>query len=279
MPAYNRANVIQEAIQSVLDQRYQSWELIIVDDGSTDDTQGIVKPFLEDNRITYILQENSGAAHARNTGVANASSEYITFLDSDDLAHPEWLYTLAANINPEHQVVCCAIKHVTPNSEEIKVPIDKGPAFHNFVMKFTNGGSYILPKVIFEKVGGFDPDLRAGQHTELGIRVADYCFKNELTIKSINDPLVTVRHTRNDHIRTNDDSVYEGAKYFINKHIDNLLRDKELYYNYLSVMVVRGTRKPFTEVINAYTKLWKLRPLHWQTYLRLFKDVMFRRIL
>lgn len=85
LPTFNRAYCLATAIQSVLDQSFESWELIIVDDGSTDDTQIIAEGFANsDSRIQYLFQENSGASAARNYGIEKACGLYLAFLDSDD---------------------------------------------------------------------------------------------------------------------------------------------------------------------------------------------------
>ena len=92
MPSYNTAKYIAETVQSVLAQTYQDWELIIVDDCSTDDTDEVVKPFLSDSRIRYLKNEkNSGAAVSRNRALREAKGKWIAFLDSDDLWMPEKL--------------------------------------------------------------------------------------------------------------------------------------------------------------------------------------------
>lgn len=92
MPSYNTANFISESIESVIDQTYSSWELIIVDDCSTDKTDDVVKPYLKDSRITYIKNDkNSGAAASRNRALREAKGKWIAFLDSDDLWMPEKL--------------------------------------------------------------------------------------------------------------------------------------------------------------------------------------------
>ena len=86
MPSYNTANYIAGSIESVLNQSYTNWELIIVDDASTDNTDIIVEQYLKDKRIKYLKNErNSGAAVSRNKAIANASGRWIAFLDSDDL--------------------------------------------------------------------------------------------------------------------------------------------------------------------------------------------------
>ena len=89
MPSYNTGRFIQKSIESVLAQSYQNWELLIVDDCSTDNTDEVVKPFLADPRIFYIKNEkNSGAAVSRNRALREAKGKWIAFLDSDDLWHP-----------------------------------------------------------------------------------------------------------------------------------------------------------------------------------------------
>lgn len=86
MPSYNTAKYISESIGSVQAQTYRNWELLIVDDCSTDDTDDIVKPFLTDERIKYFKNEkNSGAAISRNKALREAKGKWIAFLDSDDL--------------------------------------------------------------------------------------------------------------------------------------------------------------------------------------------------
>lgn len=92
MPSYNTAGYIRESLESVLHQSYPYWELIIVDDCSTDNTDEIIKPYLTDSRIRYLKNEkNSGAAVSRNYALREAKGKWIAFLDSDDLWQPEKL--------------------------------------------------------------------------------------------------------------------------------------------------------------------------------------------
>lgn len=91
IPAFNAAPYIGDAIRSVQQQSFTRWELLITDDGSTDDTAGVVKPFLADERIRYTKQPNSGVSAARNTGITNAKGTFLTFLDADDALLPDSL--------------------------------------------------------------------------------------------------------------------------------------------------------------------------------------------
>ena len=90
IPAYNHAKYLSEAIQSVLNQTYQNFEILIVDDGSTDNTRQVVQNYT-DQRIKYIYQENRGLAASRNAGLRVTQGEYVAFLDADDIFLPHKL--------------------------------------------------------------------------------------------------------------------------------------------------------------------------------------------
>src|SRR5690606_30251642 len=92
-PSYNSAQYIVRTIDSILAQTYRNWELLVIDDCSTDNSRDVIQKYMDnDSRIRLIsLNENSGAAVARNTGIRNASGRFIAFLDSDDTWHPEKL--------------------------------------------------------------------------------------------------------------------------------------------------------------------------------------------
>lgn len=96
MPAYNVENYIKQAVDSVINQTYDEWELIVVDDGSTDNTWEILKSY-KDKRIKTIKSKNQGVSHARNVGLKKATGDYIVFLDSDDYLE-NWLLK---NVNKE----------------------------------------------------------------------------------------------------------------------------------------------------------------------------------
>jgi len=99
MAAYNTGMYIGEAIQSVIDQSYTNWELLIIDDGSTDDTESVVSSF-QDNRIRFFSQPNAGVSVARNQGLKNMTGNYFCFLDADDLMTEK---SLASRLSVFHQ--------------------------------------------------------------------------------------------------------------------------------------------------------------------------------
>jgi glycosyltransferase involved in cell wall biosynthesis len=100
LPTFNRGHMIHLAIKSVLNQTYKDWELIIVDDGSTDKTKDVIEKFIEkDNRIKYLHQKNKERSAARNKGIKEANGEWICFLDSDDVYHSSHLHEFHNFIN------------------------------------------------------------------------------------------------------------------------------------------------------------------------------------
>jgi glycosyltransferase involved in cell wall biosynthesis len=137
IPTYNRAHMLPKTIQSVINQTFLDWELIIVDDGSTDGTRELIKHFIEkESRIKYIYQNNSERSVARNNGIKNALGRYICFLDSDDWYAENHLQVLSENItnktNPiglfftnYNEVSNNQIKNISPpNFEDFNNPID-----------------------------------------------------------------------------------------------------------------------------------------------------------
>ena len=92
LPTYNRSRFLSETINSVLNQTYKDFELIIIDDGSTDDTADLIRKYTEqDNRVKYFFQENMERSQARNNGIEKSNGKYICFLDSDDAFLPNHL--------------------------------------------------------------------------------------------------------------------------------------------------------------------------------------------
>ena len=120
IPTYNSQKYISSAVNSVLSQTYKAFELIIVDDGSTDNTGEIVASF-DDRRIRYIRQNNSGVAVARNTGIKSSKGEYIAFLDADDIWERDKLAVQIDEISSDDNIcmVYSAFNMIYEDSEYI----------------------------------------------------------------------------------------------------------------------------------------------------------------
>jgi len=121
IPTYNRSGMVKEAISSVLDQTEPNFEIIVVDDGSTDDTRIVVES-LADKRVSYFYKTNAGPASARNFGLSKAMGEYVAFLDSDDLWPTNYLDVMVANLgnNQDFGVAYSPITIGYPDGSRIK---------------------------------------------------------------------------------------------------------------------------------------------------------------
>ena len=152
MPTFNRHATIGRAIRSVINQCYQNWELIIVDDGGTDNTEDVVAKY-QDSRIQYCkLSHNRGPAGARNVGLAKSSGTYIAYLDSDNEWHPEYLLLMINTLrdNPTFNSNYCAQAVYTKDRDPNTYSIDhiRFGLFHRSLLENRNyidlNGKYIL---------------------------------------------------------------------------------------------------------------------------------------
>ena len=183
IPAYNQGHYLGEAVQSVLNQSYQDFELIIIDDGSTDNTRQVAKSF-SDARIRYTYQENSGLSAARNTGIRHATGSFVTFLDSDDLFLAEKLNLLVAALEnkPSDLASATSIGFVAgqailidANSRRLDKMVGTKLPDDNLQLLLGNPlhvGSVLVRRSWLDKVGPFDESLRACEDWDMWLRLA-----------------------------------------------------------------------------------------------------------
>ena len=172
LPTYNRAHCIQDAIRSVLGQRFQQWELIIVDDGSTDITPRVVAPYLRDGRIVYVRQEHRGQSSARNRALAVARGSIVTYLDSDNVVMPDFLPTIVATFanHPATDFIYGALltrHHGNPDGAIIWQPYDRDMLLKQ---NFIDLNTVAHRRSLFEKYGGFDESLDRLTDWDLALR-------------------------------------------------------------------------------------------------------------
>jgi glycosyltransferase involved in cell wall biosynthesis len=177
IPTYNHAGYVVEAIQSVLDQTYPCVEIIVVDDGSTDNTREVLQPYID--KIRYVYQENQGLAASRNTGIRASSGRWVALLDADDLWHPEKLRIQMEYLQKHPDVGVLASKAL-PDLSLGWPPFD--PAKHlqgdpisiDDILTSTAFGScaVIALRSAFEEVGYFDSSLRSVEDLEMWARLS-----------------------------------------------------------------------------------------------------------
>jgi glycosyltransferase involved in cell wall biosynthesis len=266
IPTFNRSKLVVNAIQSVLCQTYQDYEIIVVDDGSTDDTEEALRPYMD--RIRYVYQENLGASAAQNKGVQLARGKWISILASDDL----WLPTkLEAQLNAVASLgkdfgACftnCDFfgnTHVTPSAFELaglheELPF--GPLEEPFkVILAPHAAIYVQSLLVLRSLveypNGFDERIVVSEDTDLLFRLAfktKFCFVNERLVRIDRTPSREVGLM--ELFSRSDDRAFGSREHIFQKWIclpenmDTELRQtveemlKLLYYHWLVAKLYR----------------------------------------
>ena len=200
IPLYNKGFIFKETLNSVLAQTFTDFEIVIVDDGSTDNSFEIASHF-SDKRIKLLQQENKGVAAARNLGISAATAEFIAFLDADDYWFPNHLEELVKLINdfPNCGMYCSryqtkiAKNHIINNSFSYSFSDDFRGIVTDFfqaslVNRIATSSSVIVPKNIIMEYKGFNKTITNGEDLELWTKIA---IKNNV---AINNVISTIYH-------------------------------------------------------------------------------------
>lgn len=214
IPAYNRGDRIERSIQSVLSQTYINMEIIVIDDGSTDDTRDIISK-IHDERIKYFYQENAGACIARNRGIQLAKGEFIAFHDSDDVWYQNKLerQMRVFKDNPNIDLVFCKLVQKRKNGNVIFSPDHIREGILNPVENLFGIGTITLlaRKEVFEKYK-FDEQLPRFQELELLYRISAsytlYCLDEGLAEYNLGE----------DSISSNPFKMLRACELILEKH-------------------------------------------------------------
>jgi glycosyltransferase involved in cell wall biosynthesis len=272
IPVYNKARFISTTLKSVLNQSFPDFELIIINDGSTDNSEDEILK-LKDNRIVYFSKKNEGVSKARNFGLEKATSDFICFLDADDFWYPNFLETFHHYINKSpNKKVFTSLKEIeTPG--KIFVPeysfiistdfevVDFFEASQKECVLWTS--NTVIHKSVLDNVGNFDSKIKHGEDTELWIRIG---LKYKIAVIAT----VLARYTY-DKESISRASHYFFESYTFQKYQDLENKNKDLKkfmdLNRFSAVIKcklngdRNTAKKLREEINVNNLDWKKRIL------------------
>ena len=176
IPTFNRAKFLRKAIESVLSQTYQEFELIVVDDGSTDNTYEIVSEFK--NNITYIKQKNRGAAAARNAGIKRAGNKFLAFLDSDDWWDREKLAIQIDEMRKNPLYLVSHTQEIWYKNGILFKQKRKHKKYHGYIFDkclplcAVSMSTVMIKKELFERVGEFDENFPCCEDYDFWLRVS-----------------------------------------------------------------------------------------------------------
>ncbi len=181
IPTYNRKEALIKAVDSVLSQTYTNFELIIVDDGSTDDTSLMFKDNDNENgKIKYIYQENGGVSKARNIGIKFAKGEFISFLDSDDEWFPKKLEKQIDFLKKNKNIKICHTNEIWIKNGVRINQHNKHKKYGGWIYQkslylcLISPSAVIIHKSVFEDVGMFNEEFKAGEDYDLWLRITPY---------------------------------------------------------------------------------------------------------
>jgi glycosyltransferase involved in cell wall biosynthesis len=232
IPLYNKENYIKRAVQSVLSQTIQAFEIVIIDDGSTDNSYHAVVE-IGDPRIRVIQQKNAGASAARNRGIEEAKTDLIAFLDADDEWKPTFLETVFRLIEqyPEAGAYATAYQIILKNGRKITPKIESIPQtpWEGLIEQYSKcvlrdlpviSSGVIVPKKTFEKVGLFAINHHHGEDQDMWFRISihnqiAYSHTNQVTYyRGLPNSMCTI--------------LYTSQPYPIIKTIKNAVKNEEV---------------------------------------------------
>lgn len=234
VPCYNHAQFLDEALQSVLNQTYNNWECIIVNDGSPDNTKEVASRWCKnDNRFLYLEKQNGGLSSARNAGITISKGEYILPLDADDILHESYLSKLVPELNQDKTlaIVSCYSKFFLKNKENIIHELKPvGTTYHALLFENCLIATSLYRKVCWEEVGGYDENMKHGfEDWEFWIAIT----KSGWTFKVVEAFLFFYRKQKQSMlIDTLQNHRISNMEYVFKKHKDLYLKhhDNTIYY-------------------------------------------------
>lgn len=214
IPLYNKASYVDKTIRSILGQTFTDYELIIIDNGSTDGSSEIVAAFSDSRMTVYRLEENVGVSNARNKGVSLSTAPYITFLDADDWWEPTFLEEMTGLIERHPDAGIYGTSYwIIKNGRKRLAPIGVEEGFTEGEINYCRvyaktlcmpltSITVVIPRTVFNETSGFNPQLKLGEDFDLWIRIAlkhKVVFLNKPLSNYNQDVDVTYRGTHHLH--------------------------------------------------------------------------------
>ncbi|MBE9582301.1 MAG: glycosyltransferase [Proteobacteria bacterium] len=222
VPTFNCRDFIVQALQSILNQTYPKIEVIVIDDGSTDDTQSVLSPFRRDKRIKYFYQSNAGQAAARNKGLSLANGTYIAFLDADDQWQPTKIAKQIAQLSHSRNGVVYSNFQIIDGVTGKSIAYHRGTRYEQLrygkvtywlsFFNFIPFSSVMVRRDCIQKVGSLDDRIKMGDDWDLLLRLSVY-FRFDF----VDEPLLIYRMGRAQQLSANMSKRFEQQDLIIQK--------------------------------------------------------------
>ncbi|NGY37450.1 glycosyltransferase family 2 protein [Flavobacterium sp. XN-5] len=274
VPCFKQAHFLSESLQSVLDQTYPYWECIIVNDGSPDNTELVVKQWLgNDSRFKYIYKDNGGLPSARNAGIKNAKGEFILALDADDILHADYIKKMLPVLVANHRlaiVSCYRYFFIKNKSNIIKEYKASGSNYRNLMFENRLMPSSLYRKKCWEEVGGYDESMNKGfEDWEFWLNITkrgwEFQFVEEFLFYYRKAKKSMLTDTLAHHVETNMEYIFRKHQDIYIKHFDHTAEvlfyhikthrlGKKQIKNSLEYKIGKLIMKPFKMLCQLFSK-------------------------
>jgi len=235
IPTYQKASSLERAIDSVLAQTLADFEVLVVDDGSTDSTQAVLAGY-RDPRLRAVFREHRGRCSARNHGAARARGRWLVFLDSDDFVEPRWLERFAeALADPSVGIASCGLRVILDDQRTGErarfgqLPADLGPLYDRQAGIFLCG-TFAVGRELFDAAGGYEETIAYAENTDLSLRLMAQCRRRGLRLARIPEELLVFEKTRRQLTPETCRERLVSAETILTRHGDTFRRDAPKSY-------------------------------------------------
>ena len=279
IPTYNRARTIRRSVESVLNQTYQDFEILIVDDGSTVETFKALKPLLQHPKVQYFRHDkNRGHQAARNTGIKHARGDYVAFLDSDDEWSPLKL-ELQLRALEDAPAKCAALTGLwkVANNAPAEEHLKKYNGYVFSEMLAAHGPTYsclLVPRECFSKIGFLDERAIASGDWDTCISLARY-----YEFITVEDPCVIIHFGEPDSVTRNKLRSALGYLFVVEKNREDMLRfigKRGLAKHYRSIALLFADAGEFLRCRAQLLKAFRLDEKNPETFLLAFSTLFGR---
>lgn len=282
--SYNMGQYINQAVDSILAQHWRPLEVIVVDDGSTDDTPSVMAQYADNPLVNYIRTPNQGQPKAKNTGINATKGEFIAFCDADDLWEPNKLdVQMPLFSNPRVGVAYSEVSNIDEHDRRYELPtafeLHNGTVTKFLLMRnFIPFGTAIIRRACIEKNGIFDEQFRMGIDWDLWLRYSldwefDYARERTYIYRVWSGQMSTNYRGRYEHaIRILDNFVKNHGGNLCTKHLKRAWAD--IYINQANAIACNESKPG--EVLRGYIKGIKTAPGYWHGWKSLIKWILGR---
>lgn len=284
IPTFNRGSGIMPTIRAALDQDFDSFEVVVVDDGSTDGTAELLEQII-DPRLIVVLRPNGGISAARNTGVQHAAGQFVVPLDDDDIPRHNWLRRLHETAQgADAGFVSCGcqlVEYPAGRLLSVRAPKVLGAEFGGHKANIL-AGTFAVRREIYLSAGGFAEGLACSHQTEFALRVLPLCGELSARVSVVDEILIDIRRRTSDRIERTPAKLLSGMEYILAQHTPQLRKAPMTLGSFHSVAGVAAWR--LAERSRARSHFWsavRVRPWAWRFPARLavsYMPVVARRV-